>query len=517
MAHKLDLLIKNGTIVDGSGHRRYRSDVGVRGGQISHIAPDLSIDADTTIDAEGLIVCPGFVDIHNHSDMSIPFDNRLESMIRQGVTTLVTGNCGSSLAPINDETLEVIKKDFDVFTPPGHSLNITWRTFREYLERMEEIPVPLNIATLVGFGTVRVASGLGFENRKPTKKELAAMKADVAEAMEAGAFGLSTGLFYAPQSYASTQEVIELAKVVAKYNGLYFSHIRGEGATVVQAVEELIQIVEKSGCRGGQIAHHKIAGQPYWGMSKETLKLVAEANKRGTNIRCDQYPYDRGMTSLISLLPPWVHEGGMESLLEHLTSTESQQQIRRDIDGGIEGWENIIKEIGWNGIYLASTKTDKWKTAQGKSLQQIANENGYSDYFQLLFQILLDEEGEASMTIESMDEDDIRRIMRSKYTMFGTDGWGISPAGIFSYAKPHPRSYGTYPRILAKYVREEKLLTLEEAVWKMTGFPAETLGLADRGFIRKGFWADVVVFDPQAIRDIATFLKPHQFPIGINR
>jgi len=368
---------------------------------------------------------------------------------------------------------------------------------------------------LVGFGTVRIAVGPAVENREPTKKELASMKASVAEAMESGAFGLSTGLFYAPQIFAKTNEIIELAKTVAEYNGLYASHIRGEGASVVQAVQELIHIVEESGCRRGQVSHHKVAGRPYWGTSKDTLKLIADANRRGLRITCDQYPYNRGMTSLISVLPPWVHEGGMESILDHLRDPDSQKQIQRDVNGGIEGWENIIKEVGWDGIYIASVRTDKWRAIQGMSLSQITVEYGYSDEFLLLYQLLLDEAGEISMTVESMGEEDIQRIMKDKHTMIGTDGWGLSPTGVFSYIKPHPRSYGTYPRILGKYVREEGLLTLEEAIWKMTGYPAQTLRLEDRGLIRDGFGADIVVFDSGTIQDRATFENPHQFPEGI--
>ncbi len=516
MKKELDLLIQNGTIVDGSGTKPIKADVSISDGRITHIGRKSSTDAKVIIDAKGLTITPGFIDIHSHSDSSVQFDNRLESMVQQGVTTSVVGNCGSSLAPINDDTIELIQKDMDVFSPPGHKLKITWRSFREYLENLEKITIPINIVPLVGFGTIRTATGPAFENREPTKKEIAGMKSSVAEAMEAGAFGMSTGLFYAPQVFASTKEIIELAKTVAEYNGIYSSHIRGEGATVVQAVEELIRIVEMSGCRAGQISHHKIAGRPYWGTSKDTLKLIADANDRGLHITCDQYPYNRGMTSLISLLPPWVHEGGMESVLDHLETPESREQIKRDVAGGIYGWENIIKEVGWEGIYIASTKTDKWRAIQGKSLQQVGVEYKYLDRFSLLFQILLDEVGEVSMTIESMDEDDIQRIMKDRHTMIGTDGWGISPTGAFGHTKPHPRSYGTYPRILRKYVREEGVLALEEAIWKMSGFPAEVLGFKERGLIRERFWADIVVFNSKTIEDKATFLDPHQFPAGIH-
>jgi N-acyl-D-amino-acid deacylase len=515
MAIEPDILVRNGTLVDGSGGKPFKADLEICDDRIVHIKQKSSSDAKVVLNAKGLVICPGFIDIHSHSDMSIPFDNRLESMIRQGVTTSVIGNCGSSLAPINEDTIDVIQKEFDVFSPRDHKLNITWRSFREYLETIEKTGVPINVIPLVGFGTIRIAAGPSFENRKPTKREFVSMNACITEAMEAGAFGLSTGLYYAPQSFASTGEITELAKTVAKYNGLYFSHIRGEGASVVQSVEELIHIVETSGCRGGQIAHHKIAGRPYWGTSKKTLKLVAEANRRGVRITCDQYPYNRGMTSLVALLPPWAHEGGMESILNKLTDSEAQKRIKSDVRAGVMGWENIIRDVGWNGIYIASVKTRKWMPIQGMSLQQIADEREYEDVFLLLFDLLLDEAGEASMTIESMGEEDIRRIMTDKHTMIGTDGWGISPTGVFGQGKPHPRSYGTYPRVLGKYVREERVLTLEEAIWKMTGFPAETLGLEDRGNLREGALADIVVFNPKTIRDKATFVNPHQFPVGI--
>jgi N-acyl-D-amino-acid deacylase len=512
---EIDFLIRNGTIIDGSGGKPIRADICINDGRISDIGSNISGDASVVIDAEQYVVCPGFIDMHSHSDMSIHFDNRLESMARQGVTTSVMGNCGSSLAPINDDTINLIQKEIDVFSPPGHKLKITWRTFEEYLSTVEKVGIPINVIPLVGFGTVRIAAGPAYENREPTQSELTNMKASVAEAMRAGAFGLSTGLFYAPQSFASFNEILQLAKTVAKYNGLYFSHIRGEGSTVVQAVQELIDIVEQSGCRGGQISHHKIAGRHQWGTSKDTLKLIADANSRGLNIACDQYPYNRGATSLVSLLPPWVHEGGIKSLLEHLKNPESQMKIRSDVANGIDGWEDIIDEVGWQGIYISSVKTDKWRPIQGKNLEQIADEFGYSDKFKLLFQILLDEAGEPSMTIESMNEDDIRRIMKDKHTMIGTDGSGLSPTSILSYGKPHPRSYGTYPRILGKYVREEGVLTIEEAIWKMTGFPAERLRLENRGLVREGYYADLVVFNPKTIQDKATFLDPHQFPVGI--
>ncbi|MFX1260692.1 MAG: amidohydrolase family protein [Promethearchaeota archaeon] len=515
MNEEYDILIKRATIFDGTGSSGFEGDIGIRDGQIVDVG-ETKADSKIFIEGEGLACTPGFIDMHSHNDMALPFDNRLESMVRQGVTTSVIGNCGISLAPVNEERIDLMKKEIDLFAPPGQQVDITWRTFKDYLESLQSNMTSLNIVPLVGFGAIRIAAGPGYENRKPTLEELVAMKMLVKEAMEAGAFGLSTGLIYPPQIYAETSEILELAKIVAQYNGLYFSHIRGEGATLIQAVEEVIRIVEGSGCRGGQIAHHKVAGKPFWGASVTTLKMIAEANERGLMISCDQYPYNRGATTLITVLPPWIHEGGIDAILENLRDTQILKRIENDIENGIEGWENMIKEAGWEGIYISSTKTEKWAGIEGQSLQIIAEQREYPNPFEMLIELLLDEKGEVGMTIQSMGEEDIRRIMVAPHTMVGTDGEGVSPTGVLGYGKPHPRFYGTYPRILGKYVREEGFLTLEDAIWKMTGFPAKQLGLGNRGRIRAGMIADVVVFDPKTVIDKATFTDSHQFPKGIH-
>ncbi|MFW9804948.1 MAG: amidohydrolase family protein [Candidatus Thorarchaeota archaeon] len=515
MGDEYDILVKGATIFDGTGCSGFKRDIGIRDGLFADIG-ETRFDSKIIIEGEGLACAPGFIDMHSHNDMALLFDNRLESMIRQGVTTSVIGNCGFSLAPVNEERIDLMKKEIELFAPPSQDVNITWRTFKEYLESLENNKTSMNIVPLVGFGAVRIAAGPGYENRNPTSDELEGMKILTKEAMEAGAFGLSTGLIYAPQVYADTSEILELAKVVAQYHGLYFSHIRGEGATLIQAVKELIDIVKDSGCRGGQIAHHKVAGKLFWGASETTLRMIAEANEKGLMIACDQYPYNRGATSLITVLPPWAHEGGIDAILENLQDTKIRKQIENDIETGIEGWENIIKEAGWEGVFISSTKTEKWTGIEGHSLQAIATRRGYSNPFEMLVELLLDEKGEVGMTMQSMGEEDIHRIMRFPYTMVGTDGEGVSPTGVLGYGKPHPRFYGTYPRILGKYVREEGLLTLENAIWKMTGFPAKQLGLDDRGRIQAGMVADLVVFDPMTVVDRATFTDSHQFPEGIH-
>ena len=511
-----DIVIKNGKIIDGTGNPWYRADIGIKGGRISKIGRLEGADVTEEIDAVGLVVCPGFIDAHSHSDVAIFFDNRLQSTIRQGITTSVVGNCGDSLAPVTSGGMEAFLKHFAIFAPPGVEIgSIPWNAFGEYLDHMEKRGCVANSVHLVGFGTIRIAGGPGFEDRPPTPEELECMKSLVAEAMEAGAFGMSTGLIYTPQVYAKTEEIVELAKVVARYGGLFCSHIRGEGATVVNAVKEVIEIVEKSGCIGGQVSHHKIAGKPYWGASKETLRLLEEANARGVNVTCDQYPYNRGMTSLITVLPPWVHLGGYEKLLERLENPEDRARIKKEITEGIEGWENWIKDGGFESIYIASVKTEKWRDMEGKNLTEITRLKEKVDEWQTLFDILIDEKGEVEITIENMDEDDIRRIMTGRYTMIGTDALGVAPTGVFGYGKPHPRYYGTYPLILGKYVREEGLLAVEDAIRRMTSFPAQRMGLMDRGLLRKGMWADIVVFDPDRVIDKATFSAPHQFPEGI--
>ncbi|MFX1560224.1 MAG: amidohydrolase family protein [Promethearchaeota archaeon] len=510
-----DILIQNGSVVDGTGSKAFSSDIAIKDGRIAKLGFGFDVEAKITIDAKGLVVSSGFIDMHSHSDTALPFSNRLESTIRQGITTSVVGSCGFSLAPVNEDHIDIIRKEFEMFTPPGASFEITWRSFAEYLSELERGGVSSNIIPLVGYGAVRLAGGPGYEDRAPTPAEIWKMQNYVKEAMEAGAFGMSTGLIYPPQVYASTEEIIEVAKVVGEHGGLYFSHIRGEGETVVDAVQEVIDIVEGSGCVGGQVAHHKVAGRPFWGASEKTLKLMADANARGISVTCDQYPYNRGSTSLISLLPPWAHEGGVEELLKRISVAEIQDRIKKQIEEE-RNWENMVKEAGWEKIFISSVKTEKWKDVEGLSMAEIARVRDYQNVFDVLFEILLDESGEVWMTMETMGQEDIERIMKSEFTMIGTDGSGVAPIGVLGHGKPHPRHYGTYPRILGRYVREKGLLSLEEAIYKMTGFPAKRLGLDDRGLLREGYWADIVIFDPDTIIDNATFLNPHQFPTGIH-
>ena len=511
---EFDIVIKNGRVIDGTGNPWFKADIGITKGKITKIGLIEPSEKTKVIDATGLIVSPGFIDIHSHSDYSIPFDPMVISTIHQGITTLVVGMCGASLAPVNPEKQELFDKEFSMAAPPGLEFNVTWTSYSEYLDEMEKIGCSSNVAYNLGFGMIRMAA-MGYEDRKPTKDEMQKMKDYIRDAMEAGAFGISTGLIYTPQAYAETDEVLELTKEVAKYNGLYFSHIRNEGNLVIEAIQEVIDIVEQSGCRGGQIAHHKVSGKANWGRSKETLKLIEETNQRGINITCDQYPYNRGATSLMTLLPPWSHEGGPEKLVERLKDPKEKEKIKKDLYAGTN-FESFVKNIGWECVYISSLETEKWSKYMGKSLTEITKANGKEDEFEVLCEILIDEEAKGGMTVESMGEEDIQRIMKGRYTMIGCDGSSIPLTGPLSYGKPHPRFFGTFPRVLGHFVREKKIMSLETAIRKITSFPAQTLGLADRGLLKKNMWADIVVFDQEKITDKATFANPHQLSVGID-
>ncbi|MFW9830883.1 MAG: amidohydrolase family protein [Candidatus Thorarchaeota archaeon] len=510
---QFDIVIQNGRIIDGSGRSWYRGELGIKDGKIAKINKHLNASADKIMNVAGNIVCPGFIDMHSHSDSFLLLSGEMDSYIRQGITTCVNGMCGSSLAPIPEGRETEAKKKFTDDLPLFVDVEITWNTFSSYLMEMEKIPCYLNTAFFVGLDSLLFAGQPGEENRPPNREELNSMKSYLDEAMQAGAFGLSTGLIYPPQAYVKTKVLIELAKIVARYNGYYFSHIRNEGKFVVDAVKECIEIVEKSGCAGGQVAHHKVSGKAYWGASKDTLSLIEKANQRGVSVFCDQYPYNRGMTFLATLLPPWAHEGGIDQLLARLQNPKEREKIRQYITENQGDWENFIKVNGYDKIYLAQTYTEKWKPYQAKSLTEITELVGAPDEFSVLIDLLIDEKAACYMTIETMGEEDIRRIMTSKFQMFGTDAAGIPFDSEFTGL--HPRFFGTYPRVLGKYVREEQVLTLGKAIQKMTGLPAQRLGLKDRGRIHEGFWADIVIFNPNTVSDLATFENPHQFPSGI--
>ena len=508
-----DIIIKNGKIISGTGNPWYIGEIGIKDGKIVKTRSKLNESATKEIDAAGLITCPGFIDIHSHTDYILPISSKVSSTLYQGITTSVVGMCGEGMAPIPVGRENEFKKDLSTMNPIFEQLDFPYHTFAEYLEYIDKLRNPANLIFFVGYKNIRLAGGQGNEDRSATTEELKSMKEYLTEALEAGAFGMSTGLIYAPQVFVKKEELIELAKVIAEHDGLYFSHIRGEGESVIDAVKEAIEIVEKSGCIGGQIAHHKISGERFWGASKETLRLIKEANERGVSISCDQYPYNRGMSGLVTALPPWAREGKDEQILERIKSLEIQERIKKEVKDGIKGWENWIRDEGFKNMYISSVNSEQWKDVAGKSLSEITKIKGLSDDWETYFKLLIDNDLGVMITIESMSEEDIRQIMTSRYQMVGTDGFGIPSS--FKFGAYHPRCFGTYPRVLGKYVREEKVLTLENAIRKMTSFPAQRLGLKDRGVILEGNWADIVIFNPDTVIDKATYESPYQLPEGI--
>jgi N-acyl-D-amino-acid deacylase len=493
-----DILIENGRIIDGSGNPWFKADVGLKGGTIEAMGRLWGATVKRRIDAEGMVVAPGFIDIHSHSDYNVLVDPRVESKVRQGVTTEVVGNCGSSAAPMNAEVRAYREKYMRARL--GEDFEFNWETMGDYLGLVDGAGASFNLVATVGQGTIR-QNVMGYENREPTKAELKAMKDLVADAMEDGAWGMSTGLIYTPSTFAKTEEIIELAGVLADYGGVYFSHIRGEGETLLEAVKEAVRIGKEAGVPV-QIAHFKASGKPYWGRTEDSLRLVGEGREQGVDVTFDQYPYTASSTGLAAYMPHWAQEGGHDSLLERLKDPEIRKRIEEDPSG-------IYRD--WSAIMIASAKNHP--EYEGKRVSEIAEMEGKDEY-EAVFDLLLDEEAQVSVISFGMSEEDVRRVMQSPHGMVGSDGSAVSPRGILGRGKPHPRFYGTFPRVIGHYVREG-VIPLQEAVRKMTSAPAQKLCLRDRGLLREGFKADITVFDPARVKDEATFVEPHQFASGI--
>lgn len=490
-----DLLFKDARIFDGTGSPWFRGDLAVQGRRIAAVGKLDGAAAKRVIAADGLALAPGFIDIHSHSDTSILVNPGAESKIRQGVTTEVVGQCGASAAPLVGRAREDNEPE-----PGEEELPISWGSMAEYMDAVDRKGVAVNIAPLIGHGQIRRCV-MGYDRRPPTEDELRAMERLVAESMEAGAFGLTTGLIYPPGCYGDTDEVVALAKVVAGYGGIYMSHIRNEEAGLLAAVEEAIDIGRRAGLPV-QISHHKACDQANWGRVKDSLALIEAARREGIDVTADQYPYIATATGLSSIVPDWAHEGGPQALVARLGDPETRARLRREVDA-------YQRARGWDKIYVSSARGHR--ECEGKNLVEIGQSMG-KEPVDAAFDLLIDTGATAGMVRFAMCEEDVATVMRYPGTMIGSDSSAISPdrGGV-----PHPRTYGTFPRVLGRYVRELKVLTLEDAVRKMTGLPAWRLGLWDRGLIRPGYAADLVLFDPDVIADQATFSDPHRFPVGI--
>jgi N-acyl-D-amino-acid deacylase len=505
-----DLLIGKGRVVDGAGNPWFRADVAIAKGRIVKIGRIAPNEAEDVIDASDLMVCPGFIDAHAHSGIYLLVNPRGESMIRQGVTTQVCGNCGSSLAPITNVNREYMTSQHG---PLADEVTFDWTSFDGFLTKMAGQGTSINFVSFVGNGTVRTAV-MGLDLRKPTPTELRAMKKLVDEAMTAGAFGLSTGLYYSPSGFADTEEVVSLCKVVAPYGGIYHSHIRGESAMVLDAVKEAIEIGAQAGVPV-EIAHHKAYGRDYWHLIDDTLQAMEDARAKGVDVTCNVYPYLFGQTGLSAMVPYWAHAGGRVELVKRLKDEETREHIKRDMREGLPGWESHVKATGWDTIVVARCPVHE--EYEGKSVAQIASDERQDPYDLALNLMLegLEGRGGTSIRIFGQGEEDRRKVLKSHLSMIGSDGYALAPYGVLGKGFYHPRMYGCFPRLFRKYVREERLLTFEEAVRKATSLAAQKLGIRDRGLLREGMWADVIVVDPQHIADRSTEDQPYLYPAGI--
>ena len=498
-----DLLVKNGRIIDGTGSASYTADVAVAGGEIVAIGK-LDGESAKTIDAAGLAVSPGFIDLHTHSDMSFLLDPTAQSKVRQGVTLELAGNCGSSFcAPLIGEAEELFKTRASQYTD---SFDITWNDFGGYLDAVQSAGPALNLAVQVGHATIR-SCVLGLDSRAPSGEELDRMKSLAAESLDAGAMGFSTGLFYAPGNYARLDEVIEVADAAAQRGKLYSTHMRDEGSHSVGlfvAINEAIEVGRRTGIRV-EISHVKCMGPAVWGRAADALDLFERAVQEGIDVAGDQYPYTAGSTGLTgALFPRWSLDGGREATLSHMADPDSRKRLMADM--------NIIYSKTGNpeGVVIARFIHDPHY--EGMSMAQIADELECEPAEAAL---QLYEKGDAQVIIHAMKDPDMETIAKHPLISVGSDGSSLSTDGILSVGKPHPRSYGTNPRFLGQFVRERKLMSLEEAIRKMTMLPAQRMGLSRRGRIAPGFAADLVVFNPDTVIDTATFESPHSYSVGV--
>lgn len=501
----LDILIKNGTVVDGTGKPAFKADVGVSDGRIAVVAKDIEQETAWTVDAQSLHVAPGFVDPHTHSDLTLLVDPRAESKIRQGVTTEVIGNCGFSPAPLMGAAVEEMNAK-----AANLSLEVTWQSMAEYLDHLRNPGTILNVVPLLGHNTVRGAV-IGYDDVQPTPEQQAEMERVVEEAMEQGARGLSTGLYYPPGYYAKTEEVIGLARAAARHGGIYASHVRSESDLVLEAVAEAIEIGEKANIQV-EIAHLKLESYRNWHNIDRLVALLDDTQARGLRVGCDQYPYIACSTWLAAMLPYWAQAGGSKAVAERLRDPEVRAELRRDWEENRAEWDNRTGIRNWTDLVVSDCPNRP--SLLGKSIYEIAEAEG-KDPLEAAFGLIVVSEGLAACVWFTQREENVQTLMRHPMVVVGSDGSSLKPEGVLGQRQVHPRSYGTFPRVLGRYVREERVLSLEEAVKKMTSITADRFGLTDRGVIREGAWADLVLFDADTVIDKATFTEPHQYPVGI--
>jgi N-acyl-D-aspartate/D-glutamate deacylase len=502
-----DIVIVGGSVVDGTGAAAVLTDVGVRDGRIATIGSLADAPATRRIDAKGLVVAPGFIDMHNHSDYTILVEPKAESAIRQGLTTLVLGESRSA-GPLRAGQNDDPRSRADGTTPD-------WTTLGGYFSKLEAQHMSTNIASYVGEEQVWTYVK-GYAQSPATPDEIEQMKKLVAQAMEEGAMGLSTALLVPPSSLATTENLIELAKVSKRYGGIYSSHIRDEGERVFDAVEEAIN-VGKGANIPVDILHMKIAHKKLWGRVNEIIAMVQKARDEGLNIQANVYPYTAGQNNLSSIIPPWAVDGGRDAMIERLKNPALRPRLRREILNGIPGWYNhyLATGDGWAGMILVTLRNEKNTPFQGKRMSELISARG-GNPADVLMDVLIEENGSVPTVFFHHSEPDMQLVLKQPWTSIGSDGGALSIDGPTSHTHPHPRYFGTFPRVLGRYVRELQVLTLPDAVKKMSSMNADKIGIKDRGRLKEGMWADVAVFNPATVIDRATFENPHQYPVGID-
>ncbi len=501
---EFDLVIKNGTVLNGLGDPPFRADIGVRGEKIELIGQlneGAAWRGQKVIDASGRVVCPGFIDIHSHSGLELLVNPKAESKIRQGVTTELGGNCGSSEFPLSESPSEEEKAYWNRL-----GLKARWKDLAGLQEQLQSQGISLNYATLIGHGTLR-SYVMGEEKRPPTAAEMEKMKQIVSEAMEQGAFGLSTGLEYTPSGFAEREEIVELCRVVADYGGFYATHLRSEDIQVIEALAEAISIAEEAHLPL-EISHIKACGQSHWWKMPFLFDLISRARERGVEITADAYPYTAYSTGLTVFFPPSAFAAGEKEFLKKLRSAEERKKMQAEVEEKLGG-------MPWEKVVIIQTKLDKNKALIGQNIAAAAQERGKSPY-EFCCDLLLEEKGEVSIIGFGMSEANTKAALTHPLVMIASDGSALAPYGPLRRGLPHPRNYGTFPRFLGHYVREQRILNLPEAIKKITSMPASKMGLTGRGVIKRGCFADLVIFDPEKIIDLATYTEPEKYPLGID-
>ncbi|MDP9186059.1 MAG: D-aminoacylase [Verrucomicrobiota bacterium] len=506
-AQDFDVIIRNGAVYDGTGSEPRHVDLAIRGDRIAGLGDYKNGKAKTIVDASGLAVAPGFINMLSWSTESLIQDGRSQSELRQGVTTEIMGE-GESMGPLNEELKKrMVREQGDI------KFEIKWNTLAEYLQYLEKRGVSCNVASFIGAATIR-ENVIGFDDKAPTPEQLDQMRELVREEMEAGALGIGTALIYPPAFYAKTEEIIELCKVAAKYKGKYISHMRSEGNQLLEAFDELVRIAREANVPA-EVYHIKAAGQKNWGRLDNLLSRIEAAQKEGLDIRANMYTYTAAGTGLDACLPPWTEEGGYPALFKRLRDPATREKIAAEVKIDSDKWENLYIGAGSpDKILLVGFKSEKLKPLTGKTLAEVAKMRG-KDPIETIMDLISEDESRIGTIYFVMSEENLKKEIAKPWISFCSDEASQAPEGVFLKSNPHPRAYGSFARVLGKYARDERVIPMPEAIRRLSAFPATNLGLDHRGILKEGMFADVVLFDPATIADHATFEKPHQYATGV--